>query len=126
MTTRHATHPPVVPMVEWWSGLLKGAVAGTSPTGPWTGGGTRTRTSNDNDASPWRILLDRPCLLLTMVKQSITDIYQNPKTTTIIRLRLLIHTRCIEWSKPVRNRASIGAQQSLFSRRRTQRGLSWC
>ena len=31
--TRHPTHR----RYQWWSGLLKGAVAGASPTGPWTG-----------------------------------------------------------------------------------------
>ena len=30
--TRHPTHR----RYWWWSGMLKGAVAGASPTGPWT------------------------------------------------------------------------------------------
>ena len=43
---------------QWWSWLLKGAVAGTLPTGPWTGGGTRVRNPDDDDAIPWHILLE--------------------------------------------------------------------
>ena len=40
-----------------------GAVAGTSPTGPWTDGRTGVRTPDDDERHPWRIPLDRPCLL---------------------------------------------------------------
>ena len=29
--------------------MLKGAVAGTSPTGPWTAGGTEVRTPHDDN-----------------------------------------------------------------------------
>ena len=57
--TRHPTHR----RYRWWSGLLKGAVAGASPTGPWTDRRTGVRTPDHDERQPWRILLDRPCLL---------------------------------------------------------------
>ena len=47
----------------WWRGMLKGGMAGTSPTGPWTDERTGVRTPDDDERHPWRILLDRPCLL---------------------------------------------------------------
>ena len=44
--TRHPTHW----RYRWWSGLLKGAVAGASPTGPWTDRRTGVRTpDHDHD-----------------------------------------------------------------------------
>ena len=49
--------------------MLKGAVAGTSPTGPWTDGRTGVRTPDDDERHPWRIPLDRPCLLCDMVQK---------------------------------------------------------
>ena len=57
--TRHPTHR----RYRWWSGLLKGAVAGASPTGPWTDRRTGVRTPDHDERQPWRIPLDRPCLL---------------------------------------------------------------
>ena len=41
--------PPIHRRYRWWRGMLKGAVAGTSPTGPWTAGGTGVRTPDDDD-----------------------------------------------------------------------------
>ena len=60
--------PPIQRRYRWWRGVLKGAVAGTSPAGPWTDGRTGVRTPDDDDDDddehhPWRISLDRPCLL---------------------------------------------------------------
>ena len=46
--------------------MLKGAVAGTSPTGPWTDRRTANRTPDHDERQPWRIPLDRPCLLPKM------------------------------------------------------------
>ena len=43
--------------------MLKGAVAGASPTGPWTDRRTGVRTPDHDERQPWRIPLDRPCLL---------------------------------------------------------------
>ena len=57
--TRHPTHR----RYRWWSGMLKGAVAGASPTGPWTDRRTGVRTPDHDERQPWRIPLDRPCLL---------------------------------------------------------------
>ena len=57
--TRHPTHR----RYRWWSGMLKGAVAGASPTGPWTDRRTGVRTPDHDKRQPWRIPLDRPCLL---------------------------------------------------------------
>ena len=57
--TRHPTHQ----RYRWWSGLLKGAVAGASPTDPWTDRRTGVRTPDHDERQPWRIPLDRPCLL---------------------------------------------------------------
>ena len=57
--TRHPTHR----RYRWWSKMLKGAVAGASPTGPWTDRRTRVRTPDHDERQPWRIPLDRPCLL---------------------------------------------------------------
>ena len=54
--------------------MLKGAVAGTSPTGPWTDGRTGVRTPNDDERHPWRIPLDRPCLLCYL-EQNLFFIY---------------------------------------------------
>ena len=57
--------------------MLKGAVAGTSPTGPWTDGRTGVRTPDDDERHPWRIPLDRPCLLCYLtqkwLKPDLTD-----------------------------------------------------
>ena len=61
--------PPIHQRYRWWSGMLKGAVAATSPTGPWTDGRTGDRTSNDDERHPWRIPLDRPCLLCSVVQK---------------------------------------------------------
>ena len=33
--------------------MLKGAVAGTSPTGPWTDGRTGARTPDDDEVGGW-------------------------------------------------------------------------
>ena len=41
--------PPIHRWYRWWREMLKGAVAGTSPTGPWTDGGTGVRTPDDDD-----------------------------------------------------------------------------
>ena len=51
--------------------MLKGAVAGTSPTSHWTDRRTGNRTPDHDEHQPWRIPLDRPCLLpkLALVKQ---------------------------------------------------------
>ena len=49
--------------------MPKGAVAGTSPTGPWTDGRTGVQTPDDDECHPWRIPLDRPCLLCYMVQK---------------------------------------------------------
>ena len=57
--TRHPTHR----RYRWWSGMLKGVVAGASPTGPWTDRRTGVRTPDHDERQPWRIPLDRPCLL---------------------------------------------------------------
>ena len=62
--TRHVTHPPTVPVVEW---DVEGGVAWTLPKGPWADGGTRIQTPDDDDAIPWSVLLDRPCLLQLLV-----------------------------------------------------------
>ena len=43
--------------------MLKGAVAGASPTGPWTDRRTGVQTPDHDERQPWRIPLDRPCLL---------------------------------------------------------------
>ena len=64
--TRHPSHR----RYRWWSGMLKGAVAGASPTGPWTDGRTRVRTPDHDERQPWRIPLDRPCLLPVWVQKS--------------------------------------------------------
>ena len=55
--------PPVQRRYRWWRGMLKVAVAGTSPTGSWTDRRTGVRTPDDNERHPWRIPLDRPSLL---------------------------------------------------------------
>ena len=44
--------PPIHRRYRWWRGMLKGAVAGTSPTGPWTDGQTGAQTPNDNECHP--------------------------------------------------------------------------
>ena len=49
--------------------MLKGAVAGTSPTGPWTDGRIGVRTPDDDERHPWRIPLDRPCLLYYLMQK---------------------------------------------------------
>ena len=54
---------PIHRRYRWRRGMLRGAVAGTLPTGPWTDGRTRVRTPDDDERHPWRIPLDRPCLL---------------------------------------------------------------
>ena len=64
--TRHPTHRRYL----WWSGMLKGAVAGASPTGPWTDRQTGVRTPDHDERQPWRIPLDRPCLLPKMAVKS--------------------------------------------------------
>ena len=51
-------------------GMLKGAVAGTSPTGPWTDGRTGARTPADDERHPWRIPLDRLCLLRYLMQST--------------------------------------------------------
>ena len=61
--------PPIHRRYRWWRGMLKGAVAGTSPTGPWTDGRTGARTPDDDERHPWRIPLDRPCLLCYLVQK---------------------------------------------------------
>ena len=63
--------PPIHRRYRWWSGLLKGAVAGTSPTGPWTDRRTGVRTPDHDECQPRRIPLDRPCLLPTMTLRSL-------------------------------------------------------
>ena len=63
--TRHPSHR----RYRWWSGMLKGAVAGASPTGPWTDGRTGVRTPDHDERQPWRIPLDRPCLLPVWVQK---------------------------------------------------------
>ena len=60
--TRHPTHR----RYRWWGGMLKGAVAGASPTGPQTDRRTGVRTPDHDERQPWRIPLDRPCLLPKM------------------------------------------------------------
>ena len=55
--------PPGHRRYRWWRGMLKGAVAGTSPGGPWTDRRTGVRTPDHDERQPWRIPLDRPCLL---------------------------------------------------------------
>ena len=64
--TNHPSHR----RYRWWSGMLKGAVAGASPTGPWTDGRTGVRTPDHDERQPWRIPLDRPCLLPVWVQKS--------------------------------------------------------
>ena len=64
--TRHPSHR----RYRWWSGMLKGAVAGASPTGPWTDRRTGVRTPDHDERQPWRIPLDRPCLLPVLVQKS--------------------------------------------------------
>ena len=58
--------------------MLKGAVAGTSPTGPWTDRRTGVRTPDDDKRHPRRIPLDRPCLLCNRMqewlKPDLTDV----------------------------------------------------
>ena len=63
--TRHPTHG----RYRWWSGMLKGAVAGASPTGPWTDRRTGVRTPDHDERQPWRIPLDRPCLLPVLAQK---------------------------------------------------------
>ena len=63
--TRHPSHR----RYRWWSGMLKGALAGASPTGPWTDGRTGVRTPDHDERQPWRIPLDRPCLLPVWVQK---------------------------------------------------------
>ena len=58
--TRHATRPPAVPMVE---GDAEGGGGGDLTGGPWTDRRTGVRTPDDDERQPWRIPLDRPCLL---------------------------------------------------------------
>ena len=41
--------PPTHRRYQWWRGMMKGAVAGTSPTGPWTDGGTGVQTPDNDD-----------------------------------------------------------------------------
>ena len=60
---------PIHRRYRWWRGMLKGAVAGTSPTGPWTDGRTGVQTPDDDERHPWRIPLDRPCLLCYLVQK---------------------------------------------------------
>ena len=43
--------------------MLKGVVAGTSPTGPQTDEPTGARNPDNDESHPWRIPLDRQCLL---------------------------------------------------------------
>ena len=63
--TRHPTHR----RYRWWSGMLKGVVAGASPTGPWTDRRTGVQTPDHDERQPWRIPLDRPCLLPVLVQK---------------------------------------------------------
>ena len=65
---RERDTPPIHRHYRWWRGMLKGAVAGTSPTGPWTDGRAGARTPDDDERHPWRIPLDRPCLLPNMTQ----------------------------------------------------------
>ena len=46
MKTRHATHPPAVPMVERDA---EGGGGWGAAEGPWTGGETKVRTPDDDD-----------------------------------------------------------------------------
>ena len=41
--------PPIHGRNRWWGGMLEGAVAGVLPKCPWTGGGTKVRTPDDNN-----------------------------------------------------------------------------
>ena len=50
--------------------MLKRARAGTSPTGAWTDGRTGARTPNNDERHPWRIPLNRPCLLCYLTQSS--------------------------------------------------------
>ena len=63
--TRHPTHR----RYRWWTGMLKGAVAGASPAGPWTDRRTGVRTPDHDERQPWRIPLDRPCLLPVLAQK---------------------------------------------------------
>ena len=61
--------PPIHRRYRWWRGMLKGAVAETSSAGPWTDRRTGVRTPDDDERQPWRIPLDRPCLLPYMAQK---------------------------------------------------------
>ena len=61
--------PPIHRRYRWWRGMLKGAVAGTSPMGHRTDGRTGVRTLNNDERHPWRIPLDRPCLLCFLMQK---------------------------------------------------------
>ena len=61
--------PPIHRRYRWWSGMLKGAVAGTSPAGPWTDRRTGVRNPDHDERQPWRIPLDRPCLLPVLAQK---------------------------------------------------------
>ena len=75
--TRHPTHR----RYRWWSGMLKGAVAGASPTGPWTDRRTGVRTPDHDERQPWRIPLDRPCLLPYLTQKFVYSVW------TFLRVR---------------------------------------
>ena len=79
--TRHPTHR----RYRWWSGMLKGAVAGASPTGPWTDRRTGVRTPVHDERQPWHIPLDRPCLLPKMALGSFMPRNENlPKNAMVL------------------------------------------
>ena len=65
--TRHPAHR----RYRWRSELLKGAVAGASPAGPWTDGRTGVRIPDHDERQPRRIPLDHPCLLPTVALSSL-------------------------------------------------------
>ena len=64
--TRHATLPPAVPMVE---GGAEGRGGGDLANGPLDGRTNRGSTPDDDERHPWRIPLDRPCLLTYLAQK---------------------------------------------------------
>ena len=80
--------PPGHRRYRWWRGMLKGAVAGTSPGGPWTDRRTGVRTPDDDERQPWRIPLDRPCLLPYLAQKSFKEtgpLWGSNLTTSVCR-----------------------------------------
>ena len=59
--TRHPSHR----RYRWWSGMLKGAVAGASPTGPWTDGRTNRGSNPRPRRAPAMAHTTRPSMPLT-------------------------------------------------------------